>query len=92
VSEFNAESLLDELRAITGKSPAGHSSEELAAAWDVSQKTALIRIKMLAAAGRMVFVGHRKGVGVSGKAMQTPVYRVIGKPKCNTSRSSSSAR
>lgn len=82
-AKATADDLVAALRSLqtAGDAAEGHTSDELATAWGVSQKTALSRLKALCAAGRMAYAGTRPGVSLVGRPTKVPVYRIVAKGK-----------
>ncbi len=70
---------LDELQQLqrSRPSPQGHTTVELAAAWNVPVSSALMRLKALIAAGRARFAGNKPIVRIDGRPTTSPAYALV---------------
>lgn len=60
--------------------PDGFTSAQLQESWGVSHNTTMMRMKTLANAGRLKFVGKRRTTRIDGRLDSVPVYQLVKKP------------
>lgn len=78
VDELMAE--LERLGALTHQNAEGHTASEYAEQWNVSEKTARLRIRQAIDAKLMV-CGRRTETRIDGRMGHVPVYRLTGAAK-----------